>query len=158
MVSLHPTTVYDYGFVVIEGRSFFFFFTIAFMEFIFERLRHKNPDGSLQIMYTIHGTISFPHPLPPSPPPVLCVSLAWSYFVIHQVKRIFRKLNWPILTGIKDLNLFVLGTVPLIMSNSWVISFSLRLTSVAWFDFRIFMESCKYQEGYCASSLTIGFS
>ncbi|KAL0565858.1 hypothetical protein V5O48_016160 [Marasmius crinis-equi] len=27
----------------------------AFMEFIFERLRHKNPDGSLQIMYTIHG-------------------------------------------------------------------------------------------------------
>jgi len=28
----------------------------AYMEFIFERLRHKNPDGSLQIMYTIHGT------------------------------------------------------------------------------------------------------
>ncbi|KAL0058997.1 hypothetical protein AAF712_014293 [Marasmius tenuissimus] len=27
----------------------------AFMEFIFERLRDKNPDGSLQIMYTIHG-------------------------------------------------------------------------------------------------------
>ncbi|KAH0586594.1 hypothetical protein H2248_007818 [Termitomyces sp. 'cryptogamus'] len=27
----------------------------AYMEFIFERLRHKNPDGSLQIMYTIHG-------------------------------------------------------------------------------------------------------
>ncbi|KAG6886666.1 hypothetical protein C0992_002883 [Termitomyces sp. T32_za158] len=27
----------------------------AFMEFIFERLRNKNPDGSLQIMYTIHG-------------------------------------------------------------------------------------------------------
>jgi hypothetical protein len=25
------------------------------MEFIFERLRNKNPDGSLQIMYTIHG-------------------------------------------------------------------------------------------------------
>ncbi|EEB90185.1 hypothetical protein MPER_11643, partial [Moniliophthora perniciosa FA553] len=27
----------------------------AYMEFIFERLRDKNPDGSLQIMYTIHG-------------------------------------------------------------------------------------------------------
>ncbi|KAK0244700.1 glycoside hydrolase family 15 protein [Armillaria nabsnona] len=27
----------------------------AYMGFIFERLRHKNPDGSLQIMYTIHG-------------------------------------------------------------------------------------------------------
>ncbi|KAG7442341.1 glycoside hydrolase family 15 protein [Guyanagaster necrorhizus] len=27
----------------------------AYLEFIFERLRHKNPDGSLQIMYTIHG-------------------------------------------------------------------------------------------------------
>jgi len=25
------------------------------MEFIFERLRHKNPDGSIQIMYSIHG-------------------------------------------------------------------------------------------------------
>ncbi|CAA7266100.1 unnamed protein product [Cyclocybe aegerita] len=27
----------------------------SYMEFIFERLRHKNPDGSLQIMYTING-------------------------------------------------------------------------------------------------------
>ncbi|KAF9522293.1 glycoside hydrolase family 15 protein [Crepidotus variabilis] len=27
----------------------------SYLEFIFERLRHKNPDGSLQIMYTIHG-------------------------------------------------------------------------------------------------------
>ncbi|KAJ6546621.1 glycoside hydrolase family 15 protein [Mycena sp. CBHHK59/15] len=27
----------------------------AYMEFIFDRLRDKNPDGSLQIMYTIHG-------------------------------------------------------------------------------------------------------
>ncbi|KAF8914864.1 glycoside hydrolase family 15 protein [Mucidula mucida] len=27
----------------------------AYMDFIFERLRHKNPDGSIQIMYTIHG-------------------------------------------------------------------------------------------------------
>ncbi|KIY45458.1 glycoside hydrolase family 15 protein [Fistulina hepatica ATCC 64428] len=29
---------------------------MAFMEFIFDRLRDKNPDGSLQIMYTIHGS------------------------------------------------------------------------------------------------------
>ena len=29
----------------------------AYMEFIFERLKHKNPDGSLQIMYTIHGLL-----------------------------------------------------------------------------------------------------
>jgi hypothetical protein len=29
----------------------------AFMDFIFERLKHKNPDGSLQIMYTIHGQL-----------------------------------------------------------------------------------------------------
>ncbi|KAG6334242.1 hypothetical protein ID866_4848 [Astraeus odoratus] len=27
----------------------------AYMDFIFDRLRNKNPDGSLQIMYTIHG-------------------------------------------------------------------------------------------------------
>ncbi|KAJ4490166.1 glycoside hydrolase family 15 protein [Lentinula aciculospora] len=27
----------------------------AYMEFIFERLRNKNADGSIQIMYTIHG-------------------------------------------------------------------------------------------------------
>lgn len=27
--------------------------TIAYMDFIFERLRHKNPDGSLQIMYVL---------------------------------------------------------------------------------------------------------
>ncbi|KAF8434283.1 glycoside hydrolase family 15 protein [Boletus edulis BED1] len=27
----------------------------AYLDFIFERLRNKNPDGSLQIMYTIHG-------------------------------------------------------------------------------------------------------
>jgi hypothetical protein len=29
----------------------------AYMDFIFERLKHKNPDGSLQIMYTIHGRL-----------------------------------------------------------------------------------------------------
>lgn len=29
--------------------------TAAYMDFIFQRLKHKNPDGSLQIMYTIHG-------------------------------------------------------------------------------------------------------
>ncbi|KAF8875654.1 glycoside hydrolase family 15 protein [Infundibulicybe gibba] len=27
----------------------------SYMEFIFDRLRDKNPDGSIQIMYTIHG-------------------------------------------------------------------------------------------------------
>ena len=30
-------------------------YLIGFLEFIFERLRHKNPDGSINIMYTIHG-------------------------------------------------------------------------------------------------------
>ncbi|EIM83391.1 glycoside hydrolase family 15 protein [Stereum hirsutum FP-91666 SS1] len=34
----------------------------AYMEFIFDRLKDKNPDGSIQIMYTIHG---MSHPLPP---------------------------------------------------------------------------------------------
>lgn len=38
----------------------------AYLEFIFDRLRDKNPDGSLQIMYTIHGgkdlsEIELPH-------------------------------------------------------------------------------------------------
>jgi len=28
---------------------------VGYMDFIFERLRNKNQDGSLQIMYTIHG-------------------------------------------------------------------------------------------------------
>lgn len=28
------------------------------MDFIFDRLKDKNPDGSLQIMYTIHGQSS----------------------------------------------------------------------------------------------------
>ncbi|KAF9001313.1 glycoside hydrolase family 15 protein [Cyathus striatus] len=32
----------------------------AYLEFIFERLRNKNPDGSLNIMYTIHGGKDFP--------------------------------------------------------------------------------------------------
>lgn len=27
------------------------------MEFIYDRLKDKNPDGSLQIMYTIHGQL-----------------------------------------------------------------------------------------------------
>ena len=30
-------------------------YLIGFLEFIFERLRHKNADGSINIMYTIHG-------------------------------------------------------------------------------------------------------
>ncbi|EKM53302.1 glycoside hydrolase family 15 protein, partial [Phanerochaete carnosa HHB-10118-sp] len=32
----------------------------AYMDFIFERVKDKNPDGSLQIMYTIHGGKTFP--------------------------------------------------------------------------------------------------
>ncbi|ETW87512.1 glycoside hydrolase family 15 protein [Heterobasidion irregulare TC 32-1] len=32
----------------------------SYMDFIFERLKDKNPDGSLQIMYTIHGGKIFP--------------------------------------------------------------------------------------------------
>ncbi|KAI6017202.1 glycoside hydrolase family 15 protein [Pisolithus microcarpus] len=32
----------------------------AYLEFIFDRLRDKNPDGSLQIMYTIHGGKDLP--------------------------------------------------------------------------------------------------
>ncbi|THH19714.1 hypothetical protein EW146_g1474 [Bondarzewia mesenterica] len=32
----------------------------AYMDFIFDRLKDKNPDGSLQIMYTIHGGKLFP--------------------------------------------------------------------------------------------------
>ncbi|KAJ8496273.1 hypothetical protein ONZ51_g1206 [Trametes cubensis] len=32
----------------------------AYMEFIFERVRARDPDGSLKIMYTIHGEKEFP--------------------------------------------------------------------------------------------------
>ncbi|KAH9176961.1 glycoside hydrolase family 15 protein [Lactarius sanguifluus] len=32
----------------------------SYMEFIYNRLKDKNPDGSLQIMYTIHGEKIFP--------------------------------------------------------------------------------------------------
>ncbi|KAA1468582.1 glycoside hydrolase family 15 protein [Dentipellis sp. KUC8613] len=32
----------------------------AYMDFIFDRLKDRNPDGSLQIMYTIHGEKLFP--------------------------------------------------------------------------------------------------
>lgn len=32
----------------------------AYMDFIFERVKDKNPDGSLNIMYTIHGEKLFP--------------------------------------------------------------------------------------------------
>jgi hypothetical protein len=31
------------------------------MEFIYDRLKDKNPDGSLQIMYTIHGQFVLPY-------------------------------------------------------------------------------------------------
>lgn len=39
----------------------------AYLEFIFERIRDKNLDGSLQIMYTIHG----PYLPPPSSFPLI---------------------------------------------------------------------------------------
>lgn len=29
------------------------------MDFIFSRLQHRNADGSLQIMYTIHGELLY---------------------------------------------------------------------------------------------------
>jgi hypothetical protein len=29
--------------------------SLAYVDFVQERLKDKNPDGSLQIMYTIHG-------------------------------------------------------------------------------------------------------
>ncbi|TFY53353.1 hypothetical protein EVJ58_g9498 [Rhodofomes roseus] len=41
-------------------RLGFTYETNAYMEFILERLRTKNPDGSLSIMYTIHGEKIFP--------------------------------------------------------------------------------------------------
>ena len=39
----------------VEGMYTFTQYLKGFLEFIFERLRHKNPDGSINIMYTIHG-------------------------------------------------------------------------------------------------------
>ncbi|KAG1814133.1 glycoside hydrolase family 15 protein [Suillus variegatus] len=39
-----------------NGMSLLYMLPSApYMDFIFERLKNKNPDGSLQIMYTIHG-------------------------------------------------------------------------------------------------------
>ncbi|TRM60616.1 glycoside hydrolase family 15 protein [Schizophyllum amplum] len=55
----------DYRFSWIRDSSFILYALIrlgytheanAYMDFIFERLRDKNPDGSIQIMYTIHGS------------------------------------------------------------------------------------------------------
>ncbi|KAF5315037.1 hypothetical protein D9619_007479 [Psilocybe cf. subviscida] len=55
---------WDYRYSWIRDSSFTLYALIrlgfteeanTYLEFIFERLRHKNADGSLQIMYTIHG-------------------------------------------------------------------------------------------------------
>ncbi|EJU03813.1 Six-hairpin glycosidase [Dacryopinax primogenitus] len=58
------TRNWDYRFCWIRDSSFTVYALIrlgfteeanAYMEFIFNRLQDRNPDGSLQIMYTIHG-------------------------------------------------------------------------------------------------------
>ncbi|KAJ3571229.1 hypothetical protein NP233_g3894 [Leucocoprinus birnbaumii] len=63
------TRNWDYRYSWIRDSSFTLYALIrlgfteeanAYLEFIFERLRHKNPDGSLQIMYTIHGEKEIP--------------------------------------------------------------------------------------------------
>ncbi|KAF8959160.1 glycoside hydrolase family 15 protein [Flammula alnicola] len=55
---------WDYRYSWIRDSSFTLYALIrlgfteeanTYLEFIFDRLRNKNPDGSLQIMYTIHG-------------------------------------------------------------------------------------------------------
>ncbi|KXN85060.1 hypothetical protein AN958_11733 [Leucoagaricus sp. SymC.cos] len=63
------TRNWDYRYSWIRDSSFTLYALIrlgfteeanAYLEFIFERLRDKNPDGSLQIMYTIHGEKEIP--------------------------------------------------------------------------------------------------
>ncbi|XP_006457663.1 hypothetical protein AGABI2DRAFT_181791 [Agaricus bisporus var. bisporus H97] len=63
------TRNWDYRYSWIRDSSFTLYALIrlgfteeanAFLGFIFERLRDKNPDGSLQIMYTIHGEKEIP--------------------------------------------------------------------------------------------------
>ncbi|KIK68510.1 glycoside hydrolase family 15 protein [Collybiopsis luxurians FD-317 M1] len=58
------TRNWDYRYSWIRDSSFTLYALIrlgftheanAYMDFIFERLRNKNPDGSIQIMYSIHG-------------------------------------------------------------------------------------------------------
>ncbi|KAF9448768.1 glycoside hydrolase family 15 protein [Macrolepiota fuliginosa MF-IS2] len=63
------TRNWDYRYSWIRDSSFTLYALIrlgfteeanAYLEFIFDRLRDKNPDGSLQIMYTIHGEKDIP--------------------------------------------------------------------------------------------------
>ena len=57
-VCVNPSRVHSGGewhVLIPDPRFLTLMFRSAYMEFIFERLRNKNPDGSLQIMYTIHG-------------------------------------------------------------------------------------------------------
>jgi len=64
---------WDYRYSWIRDSSFTLYALIRlgfteeanrYLEFIFERLRNKNPDGSLQIMYSIHGMVSLIFALP----------------------------------------------------------------------------------------------
>ena len=66
----------------------------AYMEFIFERLKHRNADGSLQIMYTIHGKSQVANR------PTFLIPAA-----VIKVKKTCKRLNWRTLTVIKDPNL-----------------------------------------------------
>jgi GH15 family glucan-1,4-alpha-glucosidase len=60
------------------------------MEFIYDRLKDKNPDGSLQIMYTIHGLLTF------------CTIRALLTTFLTQGEKIFPEKELTHLDGHKD--------------------------------------------------------